>query len=306
MLSLIENSPSVRVLKQAFYDNRLPHGVLLHGDNMETLEAVCLEFCKLLLNCELNKLTTHPDFFTLRPSNKMRQINAEKTRELIKNVQQSSSLGTRKAVVIYEADRMNATAANAFLKTLEEPAGDTTIFLLTTRPYNLLDTIRSRCFNFSLPATIEKLDDTEWQDWKASYTEWIEAAQGLPTSKPEVEKRVLGIYSLICRFEQILERLGNNAWKVFKEKLSGNITEEEEVAQQSGIEKGIRHRLFREIEESTRHVLLKTPNQDLVNKLIQAIEELERVTRLIEVNLNECTALEAFFFASLRIWSGVK
>ena len=48
-------------------------------------------------------------------------------------------------LVIYEADRMNLSAANIFLKTLEEPTASTTILLLTTRPYSLLPTIRSRC-----------------------------------------------------------------------------------------------------------------------------------------------------------------
>ena len=57
----------------------------------------------------------------------------------------TSSRGRGKAIVIHPAERMNAIAANAFLKTLEEPAGDARFVLCTAAPDGLLPTIRSRC-----------------------------------------------------------------------------------------------------------------------------------------------------------------
>jgi DNA polymerase III delta' subunit len=51
----------------------------------------------------------------------------------------------RKVILVLDADQMNQVAANAFLKTLEEPQSDSTFILVTERPHKLLDTIRSRC-----------------------------------------------------------------------------------------------------------------------------------------------------------------
>lgn len=299
----IEESPSVSVLKQALQNNRLAHAILLHGDNLKALEAVCFTLGHLLLECDITKVAKHPDFFTLRPTNKMRQINAERTRELTRKIQHSPNQGARKVAAIYEADRMNTTAANAFLKTLEEPPGNTTIFLLTTRPYSLLATIRSRCLNFRLPMNMEGIEDPDWQEWREMYAQWVTDAQTKPGSKQDVEKRVMGIYKLVHEFEQILKRLGDSRWKEAKTELPEGLSDEEELAQQSGIQKGIRHRLFKEIEESTRNTALKAPSPGLINKLAQVIKELERMAGLLEVNLNESTALESFLFSSLRTWA---
>ena len=57
----------------------------------------------------------------------------------------TSARGRGKVVVIHPAERMNAIAANAFLKTLEEPAGDARFVLCSRRARRLLPTIRSRC-----------------------------------------------------------------------------------------------------------------------------------------------------------------
>ena len=48
-------------------------------------------------------------------------------------------------IIVLDADQMNQMAANAFLKSLEEPQRDTTFILVTERVHKLLDTIRSRC-----------------------------------------------------------------------------------------------------------------------------------------------------------------
>lgn len=299
----LEQSPSVIVLNKALENNRLPHGILLHGDDLGALESVCFELSRKLLESNDQEIAQHPDFFSIRPVNKMRQINAESTRDLIDRIYHTPNRANRKVAVVYEADRMNTTAANAFLKTLEEPPLNTTIFLLTSRPYGLLDTIRSRCLNFRLPAALERIEDAEWAAWEQLYSEWVEGAQKRPGSKKEVERVVIKIYKMVVEFEKILARLGDQQWEKNKESLPEGLADEEEIAQKTGVTKAIRHRLFKEIEELTRNVALKVPSAAVVGKLSQVVAELERVTALIEVNLNECTALEAFLLSSLRIWS---
>lgn len=298
-----EKTRPFTVLKEALENDRFPHAILLHGNDLSGLEETCFEISKQLLKSEKKDIQTHLDFFSIRPINKMRQINAESIRELIRQIQHTPCQANRKIAVIYEADRMNVTAANAFLKTLEEPPHNTTIFLLTSRPYSLLDTIRSRCFNFSLPRKLEEINDLQWQEWKTSYSQWMETVQKHPDSKKAIEKVILGIYSMIVHFEQILERLGNNEWEKNKKILSEGLTEEEELAQKTGVTKAIRHRLFTEIEQTTQTIGTKQPSPTEIKKLVHVIVELERITQLIEVNLNEYTALEAFLLSSLRIWS---
>jgi DNA polymerase-3 subunit delta' len=55
--------------------------------------------------------------------------------------------GKVKVLIMDDADRMNISAANAFLKTLEEPPGDSLIILISSDPDRLPDTIRSRCMH---------------------------------------------------------------------------------------------------------------------------------------------------------------
>lgn len=291
------------VLKKALENGRLPHAILLHGNNIEELEAISFEIAKQLLTCNRQDIQQHPDFFSIRPTNKMRQINAQSTRELIQQIQHTPSQANRKVAAIYEADRMNLTAANAFLKTLEEPPQNTTIFLLTSKPYALLETIRSRCLNFGLPQKLDKVIDEQWEEWKTNYNNWMEIVQKRPDSKKHIEKVIISVYKMIVDFEQILARLGNQQWEKNKKTLSQDLSEEEEIAQKTGVVKAIRQHLFKEIQQTTHDLGIKNPSLFEIKKLIQIIAELERIAKLIEINLNECTALEAFLLSSLRIWS---
>ena len=73
------------------------------------------------------------------------QIRIASIREVKKQISMSSSQPGRRFVIISEADSMNQEAANAFLKTLEEPTSQVTIILTTSRREQLLSTILSRC-----------------------------------------------------------------------------------------------------------------------------------------------------------------
>ncbi|UCC12093.1 MAG: AAA family ATPase [candidate division WOR-3 bacterium] len=72
-------------------------------------------------------------------------ILIEQVRSIIQRLMHMPAKGSRRVVMILEADRMTDEAANAFLKTLEEPPVDTLFVLTSSRPHNLLPTIRSRC-----------------------------------------------------------------------------------------------------------------------------------------------------------------
>ncbi len=79
-----------------------------------------------------------------------REVRVDAMRDTVEFAQRTSARGRGKVVVVYPAEQMNAIAANALLKTLEEPAGDTRFVLATEAAHALLPTIRSRCMAHAL------------------------------------------------------------------------------------------------------------------------------------------------------------
>ncbi len=105
----------------------------------------------------------HPDVVWIEPQSKSRLIRVNEVRVLNHRLQQTAMEGDWKAGVILYADRMNDQAANAFLKTLEEPVGRTLLLLLTETPQAMLPTIRSRCQQIVLSRETAPLDEV-WLD----------------------------------------------------------------------------------------------------------------------------------------------
>jgi len=92
----------------------------------------------------------HPDFHAIEPQMKSRVIGVDAMQELLGHLHMRSRMGGPKVAVINDADRMNVSASNALLRTLEEPPGQTHFFLLSTQPEQLLETILSRCIEVPL------------------------------------------------------------------------------------------------------------------------------------------------------------
>lgn len=86
----------------------------------------------------------------IQPRKKSRIISVEEIRDLEKTLHLAAGEGRYKVGVLLDADRMNDQAANAFLKTLEEPPRNTLLLLLTANPQRLLPTILSRCVRLPL------------------------------------------------------------------------------------------------------------------------------------------------------------
>lgn len=310
----LRNTRAVEVLERSLSRDRLGHGILLHGESMKHLEQIVRAISAYLLATDRDPYD-HPDCFTLRPSGKARMVRIGKTeeqntmRKLVIDVQKTSNQGGRKVGILFEADRMNVQSANAFLKTLEEPPAGTTLFLLTTRPYDLLDTIRSRCLNFRVPSAAEGVVHPDWNQWATDYRNWLGLLLQGPT-RQRVPHIMLGAYGLNTRFQAILDTITKEAWKAQKEGLPEHITNEEKEAMEAGLSKGYRKQLFGEIEKLTagfaRDIEQLNPNRLPVNALHRVTETLEHCTGLLELNFNQAAALELFFLKSLRIWTSVR
>jgi DNA polymerase-3 subunit delta' len=247
----------------------------------------------------------HPDLFHLRPSGKARIITVEKTRGLISNLQQSSNQGGAKIALIHEVDRMRKEAANAFLKTLEEPPRDTFLILLTTRPYSLLPTIRSRCLQARFSLGDEQVPDPSWSSWLSSYGDWILSLLDREKLKQDRISPLFQAYGLAASLLQIIHSQADRESKEVKTAIVV-MDEKEKDALDAGVRKGVRTRLLKEVAETTRAVATKVELGSLSStglKLARSISALERCVGLMEVNLKDETAIEEFYLSSLRIWT---
>ncbi len=134
--------------------HRLGHAYLLTGTSEDDIEKLGLRLSATLLN-ESGEIDQHPDFYRVRPESKSRRITIEQMRDLEKSLYLKPFKAPMKVAMITSAERMclgQAEAANAFLKTLEEPPAATLILICTNRPQLLLPTIISRCLRLDLLA----------------------------------------------------------------------------------------------------------------------------------------------------------
>ncbi|MGH7945436.1 MAG: DNA polymerase III subunit gamma/tau [Opitutaceae bacterium] len=314
-------TPSIAVIEQAISRQRLSHSLLLHGDELETLVAIANAIADRLLNGEPGQraratfsIDQHPDCFQLRTSGKARFIriglNASEQgtmREFISKLSVSPAVASRKVGIVHEADRMNTQTANAFLKTLEEPPANTTLLLVTTRPYALLPTIRSRVLHFRFPSAAAPIAADGWAPWLEDYRAWLgRLTDGVASDKRVIADHVFTLYGLVARFGAVLDAATAGAWKQQKEKLPPDLEDEEQIAIETGLANGLRARLFAEIEQATRMFALprlSAGDETTRRALISAIEKLEHDVGLLGLNLNESAALETFLLSSLRLWT---
>jgi len=127
-----------------------------------------------------------------------KEIRVEAVRSAVEFATTTSARGRGKVVVVHPAERMNPVAANAFLKTLEEPAGDARFLLGSAAADALLPTIRSRCQAIALPVP-PRSDAEHWLAGEGVDEPGVllDACGGQP--EEVVVWRSLGIDAATCR-----------------------------------------------------------------------------------------------------------
>jgi len=291
------------ILYRALENNRLPHALLLFGSSINQIDVVARNLAKKILNCEDE--SKHPDFLTLRPEGKARFIkigsNSDKTggdwpintmRWLVNILKKSSSLGANKIAIVYEADRMNRESANAFLKTLEEPPSGTFIILLTERPYDLLDTIRSRCVNVRIDCDFESLNDEEWLVWQKDFEAWMAKLSKGVGKNISIGDAVMRCYALLNRFNNVLSRL-SELEEDFEE-TDAEVLE----ALQSSSRRALRKRLLSDVEN---RILSAGSIGISISKIALSIQSLEKCSGYMDLNMADTNAFEYFMLSTMRI-----
>ncbi len=170
------------------------HAYLLHGPVgigkralAERLAALLLcqrpaaeEACGACKSCLLLAAGTHPDHYVLEPEEVDKAIRVDQVRDLVGFVTQTAQLAGRKVVLLEPAEAMNLNAANALLKSLEEPSGDTVLLLISHQPSRLLPTIKSRCVQQACPLP-----------GREASLAWLETA--LPALAPQAREELLAL-----------------------------------------------------------------------------------------------------------------
>ena len=196
---IIGHELPIAALRAAVAHERLAHAYLFHGEASigkrltavrfaqalnceEASDRSALDACGSCRSCRQITAHTYPDFFTIEPDQEQvtPQIKIEQVRDIEHQVMYRPLIGARKICLIDEADRMTIGAANALLKTLEEPPDHSLFLLITSRPAALPATIRSRCqaLRFTTPARTQ-----------------VEAALILQREIPPAEARFLAMVS---------------------------------------------------------------------------------------------------------------
>src|SRR6185437_1388267 len=107
--------------------------------------------CGQCRDCRQLAAAQHPDYLHVAPMEESRQIRVEQIRELAELLALSAHAGAATVALSEPADAMNANAANALLKTLEEPRAGVSLLLVTAVPSRLAATILSRCQRLLVP-----------------------------------------------------------------------------------------------------------------------------------------------------------
>jgi DNA polymerase-3 subunit delta' len=219
--------PVVSLLQRSLENGRLAHAYLFSGDDLAEMEGLArvlaktlnclnpplrslagqaLDCCDECLNCRRIDHNNHPDVLWVRPESKLRLITIDQIRECIQTISLKPAEAAYKFAILSAADRMNSQAANAFLKTLEEPPARSVIVLLTTSLEQVLETILSRCLRLHFAGSPSARLSPEDQTWLESLTRLASAPK----------KSLIGRYRMLSEVASRLAAIKDSTSKEFE------------------------------------------------------------------------------------------
>ncbi|CAI9085235.1 DNA replication protein [Candidatus Methylacidiphilum fumarolicum] len=169
----------IQLFKKGILNQRIASAYLFSGSDASLLLNVGMALSRELLEGDPLK---HPDFYFIRPQTKLKRISVQQIKEVCQQLYLKAYKESRKVCLILEAESMclgGGEAANAFLKTLEEPPSHTTILLTSTRPLSIFPTILSRCIRVSVYSSPFEIS-TEDQELLAEVQKWMQIDNGEP------------------------------------------------------------------------------------------------------------------------------
>ena len=188
------------------------------------VDGVAVDCCDECPTCRNIDGHTHADMHWVRPESRLRVILVDQMRELMREIQLKPTEAGFKVAVVVGADRLKTEAANAFLKTLEEPPPKSVLILLSTEPARILETILSRCLRLNFAGEGTRKWDVALLDWLARFSELAGTEQ----------KSLLGRYRLM---DVLAQRLAEMRARVEEE-----LTARSPLEKYEDVEKDLRER----------------------------------------------------------------
>lgn len=311
-------------LRRARRHGRLPHAMLVTGPPGSGRAQLALEIAALVNDITAAEAGRHPDVHRLEPGSKSRRILVEPFREFCEPFFATSFRpGATKTGIILDADRLHLHAANAFLKTLEEPPENTLFILVTANPALLPVTIVSRCAHFPLRSAAPAATGGSAAAIAAAAGDVLDAPPG---------RRAGAALRLARRLQQALRESRESieeelsaAFKAEKKRLGDTAEEEwlkdEEARLKALVEArvlGVRQQLAAVVAERTADILrarhgvgslhfpsLAGESRSLAGRfddaeLLRALDGAARLRLFLDRNVKEDLALEAGCLALAR------
>jgi len=178
MWQVVGHGWAVRLLQRSLEEERLSHAYLLAGPPQVGKTTLALEFARALLcqgperpcgdcaACHKVQAGTHPDLHLVEGAGKGGSILIDQVREMRREAALAPVYGPYRIYVVPDMEQATTEAANALLKTLEEPPPQVMLLLTTAHQASLLPTIVSRCQVLALrPLSLEEVEEGLRDRW---------------------------------------------------------------------------------------------------------------------------------------------
>jgi len=302
---IIGHQKQLNYLKRMAESGKIPHALLFSGQKKLGKKTIALEFISWLFEEPgVPKILGHPDFILIEPQEKhpeaersslrgspapssalvRGQIQINQIRDLSWRLSLKPIKAKLKAVIIDEAHSMTPEAQNCFLKTLEEPKGNTILILITEKPNFLLPTIVSRCqiikFYPVKKDEIERYLKNQEGLSKEEIEEILEIAQGRPG-------RAVELAFAKEKFEFYKKRMKELA-KIFNSNLSSRFQYAKEISTKENLQEILEIWL-----NYFRNIFIKNCSTPSAKHLGNILQQIQRTIYLISTtNVNPRLALE--------------
>jgi len=298
---IIGHQKQLNYLKRMAESGKIPHALLFSGEAQLGKKTIALEFISWLFG---GNPLLHPDFILIEPQEKhpeaersslrgspapssalvRGQIQINQIRDLSWRLSLKPIKAKLKAVIIDEAHSMTPEAQNCFLKTLEEPKGNTILILITEKPNFLLPTIVSRCqiikFYPVKKDEIERYLKNQEGLSKEEIEEILEIAQGRPG-------RAVELAFAKEKFEFYKKRTKELA-KIFNSNLSSRFQYAKEISTKENLQEILEIWL-----NYFRNIFIKNCSTPSAKHLGNILQQIQRTIYLISTtNVNPRLALE--------------